>query len=63
VVSGHTAVSAARGSLQKGLRLLQNDRSSRSADQSANDINSTRGAVSLIVGSVWVDCLDNDFSA
>jgi hypothetical protein len=49
---GHTAVSAAKGSLEKGLCLLQNDRSSRSADQSAGDINSTRGAVSLIVGSV-----------
>jgi hypothetical protein len=62
-VSGHTAVSAAKGSLQKGLCLLQNNSSSRSADQSANDINSTPGAVSLIVGSIWVDCLDNDFSA
>jgi hypothetical protein len=47
----------------KGIVLLQNNSSSRSADQSANDIASTRGAVTLIVGSVWVDCLDDDFSA
>jgi len=45
------------------LELLQNDHSSRSADKSANDINSTTGAVSLIAASVWVDRFDNDFSA
>jgi hypothetical protein len=45
------------------LGLLQNDRFSRSADKSANDIDSTAGAVSLIVASVLVDRLDNDFSA
>jgi hypothetical protein len=33
---GHTAVSAAKGSVQKRLCLLQNDRFSRTADQRAN---------------------------